>query len=361
MHALVAQERQNAECRHSGLVLDDIRTAIEDELHRFVRSMRGIYFAHGQDGVLYDAIQEYVLRTGKRVRPMLFVLGYLGFKGEPADGLYTSALALELLHDFMLVHDDIIDRADTRRNKPSMHVRLNQSLDGCRTRRFTGQDLAIIAGDVLYALALHAFLAIREDGRRKEHALRQFIATTLHTGSGQFIELLQGLRAIEELSREDVYRIYDLKCGNYTFASPLVIGALLAGADQDAVDKLWRYGKYLGRAFQIKDDIQDLFEGDGTQMPADLKEAKRTLLLWQAFHNTDKQGQQAIRRYLCRKKISRQEVEKILSIIVRSGAIESAREQIRDLEAKARAVEGVLPMRQPYRSLLSAFARDLLG
>lgn len=360
MHTLAAHEQQRSESRHSGLLLDDIKAAIEDELHRFIRDMRGIYFAHDQDRVLYDALQEYVLRTGKRVRPMLFVLGYLGFQDEPADGLYTSALSLELLHDFMLVHDDIIDRADTRRDKPSMHVQLDQHLDGCRTRRFTGQDLAIIAGDVLYALALHAFLAIREDGRRKEKALQQFIATTLYTGSGQFIELLQGLRAIEDLTREDVYRIYDLKCGNYTFASPLVIGALLAGADRDAVDKLWRYGRYLGRAFQIKDDIQDLFEGDGTQMPADLKEAKRTLLLWQAFHNTDKPGKQAIRRYLTRKKISLQDAEKILSIVVQSGAIESAREQIRDLEAKARAVETGLPMRQPYRSLLRTFARDLL-
>jgi len=360
MYARVAQEQQRFERRHAESLLVDMRATLEAELRRFMDDVHGIYFAHDRNGLLPASIKEYVLRRGKRVRPLLFLLGYLGFQEQPADGLYTSALSMELLHDFMLVHDDIIDRAATRRSRPSMHAQLDQALRSCRSRRFGGQDLALIAGDVLYALALHAFLAIREDRQRKERALQQFIATTVHTGSGQFLELLQGVRAIEDLTQDDVYQLYDLKCGNYTFASPLVVGALLAGADRDAVNMLWRYGRYLGRAFQIKDDIQDLFEGGDPAMSADLQEAKRTLLLWLAFYHSDKPGQQAIKRYLARRRIGPRDMEKIFTIIEQSGAIGLAREQVCTLEAKARAVESALPLQQPYRNLLSAFAHELL-
>ena len=114
----------------------------------------------------------------------MFVVGYLGFAKKPARNLYASALAIELLHDFMLVHDDIIDKSDTRRGKPSLHQVLNHYLkDPPEAIKFNGQDLAIVLGDIVYALAIHAFLSIKENPQRKDQALRKLIEATVYTAS----------------------------------------------------------------------------------------------------------------------------------------------------------------------------------
>src|SRR4030042_1469006 len=98
-------------------------------------------------------------------------MGYLGVSRKAASGLYRSALSIELLHDFMLVHDDIIDKSDTRRGKPSLHQGFKNYLSGYKTNKFTGEDLALVAGDVMYAMGINAFLSIRENKERKEKAL----------------------------------------------------------------------------------------------------------------------------------------------------------------------------------------------
>ena len=105
----------------------------------------------------------------------MFIIGYLSFAKKAARGLYTSALSIELLHDFMLVHDDIIDKSKTRRGKPSMHKMLDNHLAKFKNIKFSGQDLGIVVGDVMYAIAINAFLAINEDFTRKQRALKRFI------------------------------------------------------------------------------------------------------------------------------------------------------------------------------------------
>ena len=157
------------------------------------------------------------------------MIGYLGYAGKTAPSLYRSAASLELLHDFMLVHDDIIDKSDTRRGQPSMHALLNKYLKNHRDIKFTGEDLAIIAGDVMYAMALHAFLSVREDPKNKEASFKKLIEAALYTGTGEFIELILSLKNIDAITKNDIYKIYDLKTANYTFSTPLVMGATLAG------------------------------------------------------------------------------------------------------------------------------------
>jgi geranylgeranyl diphosphate synthase type I len=216
-----------------------------------------------------------VLREGKRIRPLLFLTGYSGFTNKPAPGLYTSALSFELLHDFMLIHDDIIDKSDTRRGKPSMHALLNNYLKGTPNLKFSGEDLAIVLGDVIYAMAINAFLYIKEEKERKERALKKFVEAAMYTGSGEFIELIYGIKKLDKIKKEDIYKVYDFKTAYYSFASPLAIGAILAGAGKKQVDNIFKYGICLGRAFQIKDDIICMFDTEertGKSSLTDLQE-----------------------------------------------------------------------------------------
>ncbi len=341
----------------------EIKIRVEKELGAYVRQMDKLYSLNRLSPLLFKSIKEFVLRSGKRIRPVLFCIGYLGFSKKTPPGLYRSALSLELLHDFMLVHDDIIDKSDTRRGKPSMHSLLNRYLMPGKKAKFSGEDLTIVAGDVMYSMALDAFLSVKEDMRRKEDALRKLISAALYTGSGEFIELLLGIKPIEKVTREDIYKVYDYKTANYTFASPLNMGATLAGADPGQVKDLFSYGMLLGKAFQIRDDIIGTFGEEketGKSNLTDIKEAKRTLLIWHAFNHAEKKDRLIIKRIMEGKTARITELVKIRRIIVDTGALLYAENQIKYLLSKANVELNRLRMDKRYKQALTDFSVNIL-
>jgi geranylgeranyl diphosphate synthase type I len=340
-----------------------MKIRIEKELDAYVQTIDKLYSLKKLSPVLSKNIKEFICRPGKRVRPVLFCIGYLGFSKKTPPGLYRSALSLELLHDFMLVHDDIVDKSDTRRGAPSMHALLNRYLYPNKKIRFNGEDLAIVIGDVMYAMGLDAFLSVKEDLRRKEDALRKLISAALYTGSGEFIELLLGIKPIEKVTQEDIYKVYDYKTANYTFASPLTMGSILAGAKASQTKKLFSYGLLLGRAFQIRDDIIGTFGEEkitGKSNLTDIKEAKRTLLIWYAFNQASKKDSLAIKRVMGAKSFGNTELLKMRRIIVQSGALAYAENQINFLFSKARTQLNALKMNARYKLALDNFSQKIL-
>ena len=291
------------------------------------------------------------------------VIGYLGYTNKPAPGLYTSALAIELLHDFMLIHDDIIDKSATRRGKPSMHTLLNDHLKKFPGAKFTGDDLGIVVGDVIYALAIHAFLKVRVAPKKKEAALKKLVEAALYTGSGEFIELMYGLTDIGHITRKDIYSIYDLKTANYTFASPLSIGAILAGASPKETKSLFDYGLCLGRAFQIKDDILGIFSEEaeiGKSILTDLQEAKKTILIWYAYHHSNTKEKKYIYRIFSKKLVTISDLHRMREIISDSGALAYAQKEVTHLQTRAHALLASSGINGKYKSALGLFSRKLL-
>ena len=341
-----------------------IQNKIEFELSRYIRSIDKLYSLSKISPLLYSSINNFVSRKGKRIRPILFVVGYLGFAEKPASGLYRSAVALELLHDFLLVHDDIIDKSATRRGKPSMHVMLDRYLKNYKNIKFNGQDLTIIAGDVMYAMALDSFLSIKEAYPRKEAAFRKLIQAALYTGSGEFIELLYGAKNIDEISREDIYKIYDLKTADYTFATPLCMGALLGGAKKEQIDMLFSLGIYLGRAFQIQDDIMGLFgkEGKiGKSNLTDLKEGKKTIIIWHAYQKSDRKNKSVIKKILSKGNADKKDLMVIRKIVEESGTLKYAEREIASLIKKAESISNYLKMKPSYKNLLLSYSQQMLS
>lgn len=263
----------------------------------------------------------------------------------------------------MLIHDDIIDKSAMRRGRPSMHTMLNSRLAGIRNLKFKGEDLAIILGDILYAMSLQAFLSIQEDKVRKEKAFRKLMDAAMYTGCGEFIELLFGLKGIDKISEADIYKIYDFKTANYTFASPLGIGAILGGAPDAQVKRLFQYGTYLGRAFQIKDDILGLFSEEkeiGKSILADLQEAKLTLLIRYAYHHADKKNRLAISHILSKKNVTKSDLLKIRKIIRSSGALDYAGKEISRCLQQAQGLIRNSKMQPSYKSELTRYAQEVL-
>ncbi|MCX5697427.1 MAG: polyprenyl synthetase family protein [Candidatus Omnitrophica bacterium] len=345
-------------------MIEAIKCRIEKELKNYIRSLEKSYTLKKISPPLFAHIKEFFLRKGKRVRPSLCVMGYLGYVKKPKPGLYSTALSLEFLHDFMLVHDDIIDKSDTRRGKLSMHVLLNRYISGHRGLKFDGEDLTIIIGDIMFALSMGAFLSIREEPKRKEKALKKLIEAAAYTGSGEFIELLSGLKEIDKITKNDIYKIYDLKTARYTFSYPLAIGALLAGANDKEIDKLIRYGLYLGRAFQIQDDILGMFgleKDTGKSTLTDLREAKKTLLILNAYKNSTLINRKLIKKILRKKRADKTDLRTMRRLILDSGALALAKKEISSSLKKAAKILASTFLLPAYKKTLGEFTRKIIN
>ena len=344
-------------------MLNKIKIKLDKELASYASRLGQNYKLKEISPLLTEKIKDYIQRPGKRIRPTLFILGYLAYAKKSAPGLYRAALSLELLHDFMLVHDDIIDKSDLRRGKPAMHKMFNDHFSQAQGIKFNGQDLAIVAGDILYALAMDAFLAVKEKPLNKEKALKKFISAALYTGCGEFIELELGVKPIEKIRQDDIYKIYDLKTAYYTFAYPLSIGAALAGAPENQIKKIFNYGVQIGRAFQIKDDILGMFAEEketGKSVLSDLQEAKKTLLIWKASHSAKSADKMQIRQILDKNKVLLSDLIKMRELIKNSGSLDYAQRQINLLHAQAVKISRTLTIPAAQKNTLLDLSQKIL-
>ena len=344
-------------------MFSQIKNQIDQHLHKFCRDIDNVYGLGKISPILSSSIKEFIVRDGKRVRPALMVIGYLGFAKKPAPGLYNSAISIELLHDFMLVHDDIIDKSLTRRGLPSMHSNFNALIKNTHGLKFSGQDMGIVAGDVLYSLALKAFMTIKVEPSLKEKALSRFIDAAFYTGCGEFIELINDTKSLPEVGLEDIYKVYDYKTAYYTFACPLACGAILAGASKKDVDALFEYGLALGRAFQINDDILGLYGNQkkiGKSPLTDLQESKKTLLIWHAYNHSGALDKKYILKVMTKKKVITGDLNRIRQIVKNSGSLDYARNEIEKLDKKAKHLVSSSQIKDKYKKTLIDLPKTIL-
>lgn len=345
-------------------MIDEIKNNIETALKDYALSLGRMYKLRGISPVLEASLKNFLLRKGKRLRPILFIISYLGYAKKKAPGLYKSAISLELLHSFLLIHDDIIDKSPLRKGQPAMHVELDNFLNERGRLKFNGSDLSIIIGDIIFSLAGNLFLSIDEKKANKEKAVKNFNEIVTYTGAGQFIEILNGIKSVKETTIRDIYKIYDLKTAYYTFSAPLTLGAMLSGAGSSETAVLFRYGIYAGRAFQIKDDILDMFascEETGKSAYTDIKESKKTILIAIAYKKSKSAQRKAIQKILTKNRINKTDCRRIREIIRACGALKSARRLINTYTRKAKKIGSTLKMKEPYKDLLLNYTQRLLG
>jgi geranylgeranyl diphosphate synthase type I len=307
--------------------------------------------------LLFESIREFTLREGKRLRPLLLVLTYKSY--APASQkisrkLYNASTCMEFLHNFMLIHDDIIDRSDLRRGKPTMHKILARTVKTHDPDKL-GIDLGIIAGDIVYALAIDAFLSIDEPSERKERALKYFIQTAAFTAMGEFIDTVSGVKAVQDVDEEEVFLNYTLKTARYTFDCPMVTGAILAGANDREIKRISRFGILIGQAFQIQDDIIGIFETEaniGKSILSDLAEGKKTLLVTHAFSVLRGNAKTKFLKIFTKKTKTLADLEIVKKIFVETGSLGYALQAIHTRLGEAQKILHGLGMNDKYRGLL---------
>jgi geranylgeranyl diphosphate synthase, type I len=225
-----------------------------------------------------ELTREYALRPGKRVRPALLVAGYGLARGTPEvpSGLWRFAAGLELLHTFLLIHDDVADQADLRRGGPALHHLLASGR--------AGEDLAVVVGDHLFARSLEAMLSSGLRGAAR--ASQYYLAVCRHTAAGQYLDLELSRAPLSEVTLFQTLRVAHLKTARYGFSAPLVCGAMLAGGGAELCEALERVGRHVGLAFQLRDDLIGLF-GDarvsGKPSDGDFAQGKRTFPVLAAY------------------------------------------------------------------------------
>ncbi|MCX7927724.1 MAG: polyprenyl synthetase family protein [Candidatus Omnitrophica bacterium] len=344
-------------------MLEEIKKAIENQLIKFSYSLGENSKLVKLSPLLYRRLKEFILRPGKRLRPILFVLGYLAYSRKPAKNYLSCAVSLELLHDFLLIHDDIVDRSPLRRGKLSLHTLFENDLKKCKYAKIKGEDLALICGDILYALCLKQFLAIKEDTHRKDHALREFLQACFLTGCGEFLELEISTKDIWAVSELQILRIYDLKTAYYSFAYPLTIGAILGDAARSEIKKIFAYGTYVGRAFQIYDDILGMFaeeETIGKSSITDLAEAKKTLLIWYAYQHLPSNRRKYLTLLLRKKKVTASDLKRMRKLLVDSAALTYCQRKIVLFCNKADKLCQSLCIPASYKNALTELSHKLV-
>ena len=285
---------------------------------------------------LYEPIGYTLAAGGKRVRPQLALLATKLFGGNEEDVL-PAALALEVFHNFTLLHDDVMDKAQVRRGRPTVHVRWNA-------------NTAILSGDQMMIEAYKLLSQVPEDK----------LATTLRLFNQMATEICEGQQYdVDFESREDVtipeyMEMIRLKT-SVLLATALKIGAYIADATEEQQEQIYNYGIHLGLAFQIQDDMLDCY-GDqatfGKAIGGDIAENKKTYLWLTAAQKG------AIDELAMREESMTQRFERILAIYDRLGVKAAAQEAIRLQTNQAINCLDALPQNQ-YTDQLRAMAHKL--
>ncbi|MBM4777027.1 MAG: polyprenyl synthetase family protein [Archangiaceae bacterium] len=232
-------------------------------------------------------LRAYTLRPAKRVRPTLLLAGWAMASGELTrgvpEGVKQFAAGLELLHTFMLIHDDVADRAATRRGGPSLHRALSSGK--------AGEDLAVVVGDHVYSRAVEVMLT--SGMPHAAEATRYMMAICRHTAVGQYLDIDLARTPLQDVTIFQTLKVANLKTARYGFVAPLVAGAMLGGADKALLEQLERVGRQVGLAFQLRDDLIGLFGDDsvaGKDGGGDFVEGKRTFPVVAAWTRADSAG-----------------------------------------------------------------------
>jgi geranylgeranyl diphosphate synthase type I len=307
---------------------------------------------------LVDALGEAVLSGGKRFRPILCVWGYRAGGGHDEEAIARAAAALELVHVFAIVQDDLMDDARVRRGQPALHVRLAE----IPTEQGGGAAQALLVADLAMILADELLAHAPFPAERIVQAFGPFNRMRFDAIAGQYLDLI-GSDDLRETDETEAARIGALKTGGYTVEGPLFVGAALAGADKGVADALLRYGRAVGRAFQIRDDVLGAFgdESDtGKDAGADLRRRKPTVLLAKALRSASEAERRFFEARLGRPDLTEGELEQVRQVIISSGALEETLLLIRSLLREAKGAVDVLSIPAPARDGLRSLA-DLLA
>ncbi len=291
--------------------IDILKQRIDEELY--------FYFHGKKPQILYEPMGYTVTAGGKRIRPLLVILACQSVGGRIEDCIH-AALAIEILHTFTLVHDDIMDHDDMRRGKPTVHEKWDEST-------------AILAGDGLVTEAYQMLLKTEHTSLKR--VLQKFSDGLLVLCIGQALDNLFetqdsiSLATYEDMINKKTTKLIEVACE---------IGAILGNGSEEEQLVLKGFAHYLGKAFQIQDDLMDIFSEEkilGKKLGSDLIEKKKTYPTLYFLNHGSSSSKKRFQKLWQKEEFGDEEVLEVRKLFNQEGIFESTRDVIRKLIIQA--------------------------
>lgn len=310
------------------------------------------------------AAEAIALHGGKRARPYMMTAMYEACGGKNVEAVRDVAIALELFHLFCLIHDDVIDRAPIRHGEKTVQTVGTERLATEKRRGdlpHLANGQAILTGDLFFSWAADA-MRRGTIGKQTERTLMVYSKMVDDVVAGQMIDvdLMSRVTADTDL----VKRKMELKTATYSFVRPLQIGLALAGGDAAYEKVLERFGKELGIAFQLQDDLLDLTSTEekmGKPCMNDIREGQHTLLTEYFFAHANKADVKKFLTYFGQANLDQKACEEILAMMVRANVTTFAEEELARTFKKLEAYVMKAPVTEKMREVLGAVLMIVKG
>jgi len=296
------------------------------------------YLKNGKPKSLYDAAKYLPLASGKRLRPCVSMLSCDAVGGNLKQ-VMPFAVALELIHNFTLVHDDIMDKSHLRRNMPTVHIKF-------------GISTAIIAGDLLFAKAFEVMHDISDDSSVFKRVDFGLINCVREICEGQQLDMVfEKKHGVSEKEYLDMIRRKTAMLFKFSAEG----GAILGGGTKEEINALCEYGESLGLAFQIQDDYLDMSSDEGTlgkDIGNDIRNGKKTLIAVHALSNAVGDDKKILEKIFGNREASEQEVKKIYDLFKEMKSIEYVKNAALRYSIKAKKALDILDDSDAKRILI---------
>ena len=298
---------------------------------------------------LYEPIRYVLSLGGKRIRPMLMTMSY-GLWRNDAERILPQAVALETYHNFTLLHDDVMDKADVRRGMPTVHKKWDE-------------NTAILSGDNMLVLAFQWMQHSDVDDWEKvmPQVLATFTQTALEINHGQQYDV--DFETRNDVTEAEYIEMIRLKT-SVLLACAMKIGALMAGADKKDVDLLYRFGEAMGLAFQLQDDYLDVY-GDqavfGKAIGGDICNNKKTYMLINALLKAEGNDKAELQRWIDTKEFDRAEkVSAVTAIYNKVGIDKMAKAKMEEYYAEAVRCLDAVNVAEDRKAALREYAAKMM-
>lgn len=295
---------------------------------------------------LYDPIKYVLSMGGKRIRPVLMLLSYNLFKENP-ESILMNAVALETYHNYTLLHDDLMDNADVRRGKPTVHKKWDD-------------NTAILSGDSMLVMAYQRMMSECPADKLSD-VLTLFTETALEIGEGQQFDMEFENRL--DVKEEEYIEMIRLKT-SVLLACALKMGAILAGASKTDQENLYKFGEQIGLAFQLQDDYLDVYGDEkifGKAIGGDITSNKKTYMLINAFVNASEAQRAELTKWVEAKTFDRKEkVAAVTRLYNEIGIDTMAQQKIASYFDSAKKYLDAVSVAEERKSELKTYADKML-
>lgn len=317
---------------------------METILNKIETALAAIPYPQQPEG-LYEPIRYVLSMGGKRLRPTLTLMAYALYK-EDTERALPTAIGLETYHNHTLLHDDLMDKADMRRGKPTVHKKWDE-------------NTAILSGDTMLIMAFQHIL--RTDCHRLPEVLNLAAQTMQEICEGQQYDM--NFESRSDVREEEYIEMIRLKT-SVLLACALKAGALIADAPEKDCEQLYQFGEKIGLAFQLQDDYLDCY-GDpavfGKQIGGDICCAKKTFMLINAFNRANEAQKAELKRLLNDVDEREEKVAGVLALYDELEIPALCRERMETLYAEARRIFDSLPIAAERKQPLWDYAEKLLN